>query len=108
MPRGCLSVRVNTANHRHHIWRNNGVWWTYYTLHFDGRKRRVRRSLKTRQEQEAIRRRDELFKRLGQEGEVVPERSQSGIVDLRIAARTLRGGAPTSCCRGRAVTGGQP
>lgn len=105
---GCLSVRVEAANHRHHIWRNNGVWWTYDTLHFDGRKRRVRRSLKTRHGQEAVCRRDELFKRLGQEGEAVPERSQYGVVDLRIAATTPRGNAATSCCRGRAVTGGQP
>jgi hypothetical protein len=74
MPRGCLSVRVDHTNQRHHIWNNNGVWWVHYTVHFDGRKRRVRRSLKTRDEPEAMRRRDELLDQLDRWGEFVAER----------------------------------
>lgn len=74
MPLGRLSARIDAANERHHIWLNNGTWWVHYTLNFDFRTRRVRRSLGTRDAAEAIRRRDELFARLAREGEPVPER----------------------------------
>jgi len=43
----------------HHIWNNNGTWWLHYTLHLaDYTKRRVRESLRTRDVEEARRRRD--------------------------------------------------
>jgi hypothetical protein len=74
MPRGFLSARFDARNPRHHLWCNNGTWWTHYTLHFGCRKRRIRRSLKTSSAEEAIRRRDALFDRIAQEGEEVPER----------------------------------
>jgi hypothetical protein len=74
MPRGFLSARFDARNPRHHLWCNNGTWWTHYTLHFGYRKRRIRRSLKTSSAEEAIRRRDALFARIAQEGEAVPER----------------------------------
>jgi hypothetical protein len=74
MPRGYLSVRIDPSNRVHHLYRNNGHFWVHYTLHFDFRKRRIRRSLKTRSLEVAIRRRDELFARLIAEGEWVPER----------------------------------
>jgi hypothetical protein len=74
MPRGFLSVRIDAANERHHLWLNNGTWWVHYTLNFDFRTRRVRRSLETGVLAEAIRRRDVLFERLAMEGEWVPER----------------------------------
>jgi len=74
MPRGFLSVRIDAANERHHLWLNNGTWWVHYTLNFDFRTRRVRRSLGTAMLAEAIRRRDTLFERLTTEGEWVPER----------------------------------
>lgn len=46
----------------HHIWNNNGTWWVHYTLHLpDYTRARVRRSLRTRDEREARRRRDELL-----------------------------------------------
>lgn len=75
MPRGHLSVRVDASNRHHHLWNNNGVWWVHYTLNFDFRTRRVRRSLRTGSLDEAIRRRDDLFARLQAEGEDVPERA---------------------------------
>jgi len=75
MPRGHLSVRIDASNRHHHLWNNNGVWWLHYTLNFDCRTRRVRRSLKTGSLDEAIRRRDDLFARLQAEGEDVPERA---------------------------------
>lgn len=58
-------VRVNGSNPNHHLWDNNGVWWTHYTLHLpDYTKRRVRRSLGTSDLAEAQWRRDELFRKL--------------------------------------------
>ena len=75
MPRGHLSVRVDASNRHHHLWNNNGVWWVHYTLNFDCRTRRVRRSLTTGLLDEAIRRRDDLFAHLRAEGEDVPDRS---------------------------------
>ncbi len=71
---GFPSIRVDGSNPRHHLWCNNGTWWVHYTLHFGGRKRRVRRSLGTRAFDVAVRRRDELLARLACEGEPVPER----------------------------------
>lgn len=71
---GRLSIRLDPENPRHHLWCNNGTWWVAYVLHFDGRKRRIRRSLGTSCEAEAIHRRDELFARIREHGEEVPER----------------------------------
>jgi hypothetical protein len=75
MPLGYLSSRARTSGNLHHLWLNNGTWWTHYTLHFGHRKRRIRRSLKTRSLDEAIRRRDELFARIAREGEWVEDRA---------------------------------
>lgn len=74
MPRGYLSTRSNGRNPLRNLWLNNGTWWCHYTLHWDGRKRRIRRSLKTSDVATAIARRDELLSRLRTEGEEVPER----------------------------------
>lgn len=57
----------------------DGCWWIAYTLHFGGRKRRVRRSLKTKSLEEAIRLRDVLLARIRAEGEEVPERRRPGL-----------------------------
>jgi|688.fasta_scaffold54061_2 hypothetical protein len=75
MPIGRLSIRSRPGNRLHHLYRNNGdVWWVHYTLNWDGRTRRIRRSLDTKCVEEAVRRRDELFARIDREGEPVPER----------------------------------
>jgi len=74
MPRGFLSARIDDGNPLHHLWNNNGTWWCHYTLHWDRRKRRIRRSLKTHDLATAIARRDELFARIEREGEEVPDR----------------------------------
>ena len=74
MPRGYLSIRIDPNNRAHHLYLNNGHYWVHYTLHFDFRKRRIRKSLTTRSLEVAIDRRDELFARLTAEGEVVEER----------------------------------
>ena len=73
MPQGHLSVRVDATNRQHHLWCNNGTWWVHYTLHFDHRKRRIRRSLKTSDLTEAVRRRDELLARVSIGGEVIAD-----------------------------------
>ena len=74
MARGFLSARIDDTNRFHHLWNNNGTWWVHYTLHWDCRKRRIRRSLKTGEAVVAIARRDALFARLAEEGEEIPER----------------------------------
>lgn len=68
-----LSIRTRADNPRHHLWDNHGVWWIHYTLNTaDGRIRRVRRSLRTKDPAEAARRRDAHFARLaGREAEAV-------------------------------------
>ncbi len=54
-----LSIRVSEANRLHHLWNNNGTWWLHYTEHLaDFTKRRVRRSLRTHDLEDAVRRRD--------------------------------------------------
>lgn len=78
MTRGHLSSRSGTPGDRHHLWNNNGTWWVHYTLHFGHRKRRIRRSLKTRSLEEAIRRRDELFASIARDGEWVEDRGDGG------------------------------
>jgi hypothetical protein len=72
---GYPSLRIDEANSLHHLWCNNGTWWVHYTLHFDHRKRRIRRSLGTSDLAIAVRRRDALLARLAAEGEPVPERT---------------------------------
>lgn len=76
MPLGRLSTRIDPENELHHLWLNNGTWWVHYTLNFDFRTRRVRRSLGTKSRTEAIHRRDALFERLVTAGEWVPERGE--------------------------------
>ena len=72
MQPACLSIRIDATNPRHHLWCNNGTWWIHYTLNtLAGRIRRVRRSLRTNDPQEAATRRDALFAQLTAEGEWV-------------------------------------
>jgi hypothetical protein len=71
MARGFLSARIDESNSLHHLWNNNGTWWVHYTLHWDYRKRRIRRSLKTPDATEAVARRDALFARIVLEGESI-------------------------------------
>ncbi len=87
MPLGRLSARIDDSNDRHHLWLNNGTWWVHFTLNFDCRTRRVRRSLETSSLVEAIRKRDALFERLATEGEWVTERGEEG--DMPTSLRLL-------------------
>ena len=74
MPVGFPSIRVDRDNVAHHLWCNNGTWWVHFTVHFDHRKRRVRKSLHTHLLTEAIVRRDEILFRIDVEGEPLSER----------------------------------
>lgn len=76
MPTGRLAIRPTAGNHLHNLWQNHGWWWVHYTLHFDGRKRRIRRSLGTKSLDEALRLRDELFAHIERHGEFVPARTR--------------------------------
>lgn len=82
MTHGYLSLRFSEGNPSHHLYVNtggraDGNYWVAYTLHFDGRKRRVKRSLGTKCLEEAIRLRDELFARIERDGEEVPDRRRT-------------------------------
>ena len=79
MPVGFPSIRVDHAYALHHLWCNNGTWWVHYTVHFDHRKRRIRRSLQTRSLTEAILRRDSLLLQISSDGEAVPERTREAV-----------------------------
>jgi hypothetical protein len=60
-----LSLRTNATNPDHHLWNNNGTWWCHLTLHTaQGRKHRVRCSLKTTSVEKARQKRDVLIARL--------------------------------------------
>ena len=82
MPLGFPSLRVDSTNNLHHLWCNNGTWWVHYTLHFGHRKRRIRKSLRTSDVAEAVRRRDELLGRVAIEGEVIADRRQVYVCEL--------------------------
>ncbi len=65
MSTATLSVRVNQENPDHHLWNNHGTWWLHYTLHLpDYTKRRIRKSLGTRDLGQARTLRDELLANL--------------------------------------------
>ena len=95
MPRGFLSLRITNSSPHHHLYVNAGGraagnYWVAFTLHFGGRKRRVRRSLGTKCLTEAIRLRDELFDRINSEGEDVPVRSHKATNEFRNAVEVER------------------
>ena len=78
MPIGRLSIRIDGRRRDHHLWINNrGRYWVHYTLNWDGRTRRIRRSLRTRDLEEAIRLRDELFDHIRKHGEFVAPRTDT-------------------------------
>jgi hypothetical protein len=57
-----LAVRTSPGNLDHHLWNNNGTWYAHLTVHPTPiTKQRIRCSLKTKDVQEARRRRDELI-----------------------------------------------
>ena len=60
-----LAIRLRGHNPNHHLWLNNGTWFTHYTVYPDTlTKERVRRSLKTKTLATARERRDQLLSHL--------------------------------------------
>lgn len=61
-PTGFTRAPADRTAPDHHLWLNGKVWWVAFTYHTaDGRKRRLRASLGTRDVQLARQRRDELI-----------------------------------------------
>ncbi len=61
-----LSIRDCGDNPNHHLWNNNGIWWVHFTVYpTPVTTHRVRRSLRTRELEEAKRKRDRLLKLSG-------------------------------------------
>ena len=59
------SIKINQNNPNHHLWNNNGVWFMHYTVFPTPlTKDRVRRSLGTRNVEEARRLRDVILAQL--------------------------------------------
>ena len=62
---GKLATRSNPSNPNHHLWNNRGTWWAHFTVHRDDyTAERVRVFLRTRDLDEARRRRDEVLNSL--------------------------------------------
>ncbi|MFV1995284.1 MAG: hypothetical protein ACC661_07590 [Verrucomicrobiales bacterium] len=65
-PGFALAVRTDPGNPNHHIWKNRETWWCHFTVHLgDFSSQRVRRSLRTRDVEQARAKRDRLFTTLG-------------------------------------------
>jgi hypothetical protein len=59
------SIRIRLGNPDHHIWDNNGTWFMHYTIYPSSySKRRIRRSLRTKDIVCARQRRDRILARL--------------------------------------------
>ena len=59
MERVELAVRIDPDNPNHHLWNNHGTWWIHYTVYPNAwSAERIRRSLGTKNLDEARRRRD--------------------------------------------------
>jgi hypothetical protein len=85
MPLATLSLRSQPGNRLHHLWCNNGTWWIHFTVNFDHRTRRIRRSLRTDSLEEAICRRDRLLAQIASEGLVVADRRDAQPTPLPLA-----------------------
>ena len=58
MERVELAVRIDPDNPNHHLWNNHGTWWIHYTVYPNAwSAERIRRSLGTKNLDEARRRR---------------------------------------------------
>jgi len=59
-----LAGFIRESNPNHHLFNNNGTWWIQATVHYGPCSERIRRSLKTRDIEEARRKRDRFLERL--------------------------------------------
>jgi len=64
-PSAKLRIRVPRGKPAHHLWNNNGTWWTHFCLRQpDGSRKRIRQSLQTSDFETACKKRDKLFRAL--------------------------------------------
>ena len=57
-----LALRIDESNLNHHLWNNNGTWWIHYTIYpTPVTVERIRRSLKTKNLNEARALRDKIL-----------------------------------------------
>ncbi|MBU0678582.1 MAG: hypothetical protein KJ626_10740 [Verrucomicrobia bacterium] len=57
-----LAVRIDRSNPNHHLWLNNGTWYIHYTVcPTPATAERVRRSLRTKDLNEARKLRDQVL-----------------------------------------------
>ena len=62
---GKLTIRVPRGKPAHHLWNNNGTWWTNFCVRQpDGTRKRIRESLQTNDFETACKKRDKLFRAL--------------------------------------------
>ncbi len=60
-----LAIRLDESNPNHHLWNNNGTWWLHYTVYPTPiTSERRRKSLRTRNLEQARQKRDEILKSL--------------------------------------------
>ena len=56
------ALRIDESNLNHHLWNNNGTWWIHYTIYpTPVTVERIRRSLKTKNLNEARVLRDKIL-----------------------------------------------
>lgn len=65
MPEGGDVMSVKVENPNHHIWCKGGMYWCYVTIRYGRMSERKYFSLRTKDVEEARRRRDFLFKKIG-------------------------------------------
>lgn len=57
-----IALRIDETNQNHHLWNNNGTWWIHYTIYpTPVTVERIRRSLKTKNLNEARALRDKIL-----------------------------------------------
>lgn len=60
-----LAIRTDVENPNHHLWNNNGTWFIHYTIYPTTiTKERVRKSLHTKNIEDAREKRDHIFNSL--------------------------------------------
>jgi hypothetical protein len=58
------TLKMIRKNPYHNIYNNNGTYWIHYTVRKGNKAKRLRKALKTSDINQAVKRRDEFFKKL--------------------------------------------
>jgi hypothetical protein len=80
-------IRIRAENPNHHLWNNHGTWFLHYTVHpTPFTKERIRRSLGTKDIQQARERRDSFFASLVAEAAKAPTTAAAASANKDVAA----------------------